>query len=123
MADPWAEFRMPGQAAASVASGADDPWAEFKLPKVSAGSVMQAHTDAEAAALQGVSPHVTSKYFPEPPTRLGDMEEFDWGPGYKGANGEILRINPQTDFIARDPDGRMGVYARNKETDESRMTS
>lgn len=92
------------------------------------GAMLQSHHDAEAAAVQGVSPNVLSPYFPsEPankPTKLGDMEEMDWGPTYKGPSGEYLRINPQTDFIARDPDtGRMSVYGRTPQTDESRAAS
>lgn len=89
---------------------------------------LQSHHDAEAAALQRVNPNALSKYFPSDPankpTRLGEIEEFDWGPAYKGPSGDYLRINPQSDFIARDPDsGRLAAYTRTPQTDESALTS
>lgn len=146
MADPWQAFRVDGQDAAAVPTqgGAPDPWAPFRVKdgpqelgagKFAAPSALQAPESAgqtllkswhenELAAMQGVNPHATSKYFPSAPenkpARLGLMEEFDNGPMYKGPTGEYLRINPQTDFVAPDPDnpGQMAVYARTPQTNE-----
>ncbi len=90
--------------------------------------MLQGLRDTEMAARQGVNPNATSPYFPsEPankPAKLGDVEEMDWGPAYKNEAGEYLRINPQTDFIARDPEsGRLAVYGRTSQTDENRAVS
>jgi len=95
------------------------------------GAALQGMHDLEAAALQGVNPYATSKYFPSSPEMkpqlLGHIEEYDWGPGYRmgdAKDGAILRVNPQTDFIARNPDtGRLAVYSRTPQTDENRFVS
>lgn len=95
------------------------------------GKMEQEHRDVQAAALQGVNPNATSKYFPEKPANkpefLGHVESHDWGPGYKlkdAPDAEPLRINPKTDFQARNPDtGRWAVYARNAQTNEGKLNS
>jgi len=144
MADPWQEFRVAGEQPAQPQ--VQDPWAAFrvqddnvpaergagafaapptlKVPESAGQSLLRGWHENELAAIQGVNPHATSKYFansPEnKPQRLGLMEEFDNGPMYKGPTGEYLRINPQTDFVAPDPDspGQMAVYARTPQTNE-----
>jgi len=102
-------------------------------------SLFDVQQDAELAARQGVNPYATSKYFPakgmsssplaaaapnNAPQRLGDLEEFEWGQGYKSPTGDERFINPKTDFVARDPaTNKLAVYARNAQVNENRFTS
>ncbi len=95
------------------------------------GKIAQSQRDVEAAALQGVNPNATSKYFPEKPENkpkfLGHVDNSGEIPVYKmddDANAEPLRVNPKTDFMARNPEtGRLAVYARNAQTDEGKLNS
>ncbi len=85
-------------------------------------SIAQSDEDHRVALKQGVNPNATSEYFPNKPQRLGDLEEFEWGQGYK-LDGKETLINPKTDFVARDSSGKMGVFARNKDTNEGTMVT
>lgn len=77
-----------------------------------------AEMEGRRLARQGVSPNVFSQYAPAKPQKLGELEEFEWGQGYRGVNPqtgqrEELRINPQTDFVGADPEtGKPAVFAR-----------
>jgi hypothetical protein len=115
---PWEDFQPK----------AKGPWDDFATPATKAAaptpqmgaiqSIAQSDEDHRTALKQGVNPNATSEYFPNKPQRLGDLEEFEWGQGYK-LDGKETMINPKTDFVARDPSGKMAVYARNKDTNES----
>lgn len=109
-ARPWEADPIEGKPAAKAATPS---------PQMgSIQSIAQSDEDHRLALKQGVNPNSTSEYFPNKPQRLGDLEEFEWGQGYK-LDGKETMINPKTDFVARDPSGKMAVYARNKNTDES----
>jgi hypothetical protein len=104
----------------SDAAPAGGPWEDYQPPKPAAmgfgdasKAMLQGELEGRNLARQGVSPHAFSQYAPAKPQKLGDVEEYDFGPAYKGPNGELLRINPQTDFLANDPEtGREAVFAR-----------
>jgi len=135
-APPLIDIEFPGSPGVfrdPARSWGADP-IESPAPPLDAG--LQSLRDAEAAALQGVSPHATSKLFgggvfatpkevqANKPVRLGDLDEGAEFPVYRTPAGQEFRVNPKTDFMARDPDtGRMAVYARNAEVNEGPLTS
>src|SRR5688572_18446886 len=115
---PLAEETTPRWASAPIEG---EPAKDTKAATPQMGaiqSIAQSDDDHRLALKQGVNPNSTSQYFPNQPQRLGDLEEFEWGQGYK-LDGKETMINPKTDFVARDPSGKMAVYARNKDTNES----
>lgn len=96
-------------------------------PSASAG-LLRSWKENELAAIQGVNPHATSKYFPSSPenkpTRRGALEQYDWGPAYRSPEGKVMAFDPQTDFIAMDPEtNQPTVYGRTAQTDENRAVS
>jgi hypothetical protein len=120
-----AEGSGSGQAPKWASAPIESPAPANRPMTLSEGSqsLVQSDQDFNLALKQGVNPNSTSKYFPTAPQRLGDLEEFEWGQGYK-LGGEEKFINPKTDFVARDPDtGKMAVYARNKDTNEGTVTT
>lgn len=147
--DPWAAagFKevMPGAGPFSEAKSASGaPVRPVGMPEGNGspphqGTLLQSHHDAELAARQGVNPNALSKYFPaqdhsssplagvapkNAPKKLGYLDEGAEFPVYVTSDGQAYRINPKTDFLARDPDtGHMAVYARNEQTDENRFVS
>lgn len=109
---------------------------------------LQQIADQNLAAVQGVSPNATSKYFPaenqsvslfaraapaNAPQLLGPLEDEDIAMGgnrtYTATNKmtgkpQSTLFNPQTDFIARDPaTGNLAVYGRTQQANENRLTA
>lgn len=132
MTGPWEEYQQAPAAPAVRAqatptatappSAEGGPWEDYQPPKAPAPAsslldtfkaLFQSDVESRSLARQGVSPHVFSKYAPAKPRKLGDLEEYDFGPAYKGPSGELRDVNTATDFIATDPEtGRRAVFAR-----------
>src|SRR5262245_23442454 len=67
-----------------------------------ASALLTGEVEGQFLARQRVSPHVFAGK--TKPQRLGELEEWDSGPAYRDANGQIRAINADTDFVAVDPE-------------------
>lgn len=88
-------------------------------PAPSAGqTLLQGRMDAEAANLQGAGNIVrdrTGAYVRKP---IGEIEQYDFGPVIRGADGNILAFNPKTDVMFKDPEtGKLMAFERDQQID------
>ena len=74
-----------------------------KEDKGAANSLMQGHINSEAAKAQGSSALVRDRKGEFVRKPIGEVEQYDFGPMIKGADGGLYVFNPKTDVMLRDP--------------------
>src|SRR5690242_501240 len=78
----------------------------------------QGHIDTEAAQRQHAAPlvrDIKGNFVRKP---IGEIEEYDFGPVIRGADGNVLAFNPTSDVMLRDPTtGKLMAFERDKSID------
>ncbi len=86
-----------------------------KLPDGAGEGLYQSHVDTQAAQRQHAAPLVRDRKGNFVRKVIGEIEEFDFGPAIRGADGNILAFNPKTDVMLRDPQtGRLMAFERDQ---------
>jgi hypothetical protein len=85
------------------------------VPEGAGASLYQGHVDTQAAQRQHAAPLVRDRKGNFVRKVIGEIEEFDFGPAIRGADGNIFAFNPKTDVMLRDPEsGRLMAFERDQ---------
>lgn len=95
------------------------------FPRLERGFVDQARGWMQGliAAQQGTTPITEGIGGEQNYRRLGELTQFDFGPGYLDEAGQGIRFDPTRHVALFDPRGSMQVYERNQSTDEGALSS
>lgn len=96
-----------------------DPIADQAPRPNSLQSVLSTLTNEFLAAFQGTSPIITGEREP-----LGELKNFDFGPGFLTEDGEAITANLDDHVILRDPEtNKIMVFERTEGTNEGSLVA